>query len=80
LTELNVNADVFPNLTATHAALHHVQCMITRMDLGDLMGFQVYFERAYGQYMWHIISHAGNEFSIEPIGSSAAKLLGWRLG
>ncbi len=80
LTELNVNRDVFPNLTATHAALHHVQCMLLRMDLGNLTGYQIYFERAYGEYMWHIISLAGKEFDMAPIGSSAVELLGWRLG
>src|SRR5208337_177368 len=36
LTELNVNPEAFPNLRATYASLHHVQCIVLRFDLRDL--------------------------------------------
>jgi glycine cleavage system aminomethyltransferase T len=79
LTELNVNPEDFPNLKATNASLHHVQCIVLRLDLGNLTGYQIYFERAYGEYMWDIIFHAGKEFGMIPVGSAAMSLLGWRL-
>ena len=80
LTELNVNPEAFPNLRATYASLHHVQCIVLRFDLRDLTGYQIYFERAYGEYVWDIIFHAGREFGAIPIGSSTIGLLGWRFG
>jgi len=80
LTELNVNSEAFPNMRGTCASLHHVQCIVLRFDLRDLNGYQIYFERAYGEYLWESIFHAGTEFGAIPIGSSAMKLLGWRLG
>ena len=80
LTELNVNSETFPDRTATYASLHHVQCIVLRVDLGHLIGYQVYFERAYGEYVWDIIFHAGREFGAIPIGSSTIGLLGWRFG
>jgi glycine cleavage system aminomethyltransferase T len=45
-----------------------------------MTGYHIYFERAFGEYMWNIIFHAGREFDIIPVGSSAVELLGWRFG
>jgi glycine cleavage system aminomethyltransferase T len=80
LTELNVNPEDFPNLTAAPAPLRHVQCLVLRIDLAGLVGYHIYFERAYGEYMWDSIFHAGREFEMAPIGSSTMEHLGWRLG
>lgn len=77
LTELNVNSEIFPNLTLTRVPIAHVQCFILRVDLGELLGYQIYFERAYGEYLWDSVMHAGEEFRIGGIGLSAMKKLGW---
>jgi len=80
LTELNVNAENFPNLTVTHSPLRHVPSVILRFDLGETAGYQIYFERAYSEYMWDAMFSAGKEFDIIPVGSSCLEILGWKWG
>jgi glycine cleavage system aminomethyltransferase T len=80
LTELNVNSEDFPNFRVTHSPLRHVPSIVMRFDLHGVPGYQIYFERAYIEYMWDVIFGAGREFGITPLGSAAMEFLGWRLG
>ncbi len=80
LTELNVNAEIFPNFSATYSPIRHVPSIVLRFDLGNVLGYQVYFERAYSEYIWDTVFGAGMELGVVPVGSSAMKLLGWRMG
>ena len=80
LTELNVNPEGFPNFSATHAPIRHVPSIVLRFDTGDMLGYQIYFERAYSEYMWDVVFGAGFELGIVPVGSSSLKLLGWSMG
>jgi len=79
ITDLNVNAENFPNLTATHSSIRHVPSIVLRFDLGNVLGYQVYFERAYSEYIWDVVFGAGSELGIVPVGFSAMKLLGWSM-
>lgn len=77
LTEVNVNADVLPDFAVSQLPLFHVRSIVLRHDLHGMPGFQIYFDRGFGEYLWDKIMQAGREFSIAPVGSSALKLLGW---
>ena len=77
LTELNVNPEDFPNLSAAHTPIRHVPTIILRNDLGSMIAYQLYFERAYAEYFWDVIFTSGKELGIAPIGSSAMQLLGF---
>jgi len=79
LTELNVNAGEFPNLSVTHTPLRHVPTILLRNDIGILLAYQLYFERAYAEFVWDIIFEAGKEMGATPVGTSATKLLGLNL-
>lgn len=76
LTELNVNPEDFPNLSVTHTPIRHVPTIILRNDLGSMLAYQLYFERAYAEYFWDVVFTSGKELGIAPIGSSTMKLLG----
>lgn len=80
LTELNVNSEIFQNFRVTHSPVRHVPSIVMRFDLHGIPSYQIYFERAYSDYMRDAIFGAGAEFGITPIGSVAMELLGWRLG
>lgn len=80
LTELNVNDEALPNQAITQAPIRHVQSIIHRMDLGKLLGFQIFFERAFGEYMWEVIFDAGEESGIVPVGKTAIESCGWSWG
>ena len=76
LTELNVNAEDFPNLSVTHTPIRHVPTIILRSDTGSLLAYQLYFERAYAEFMWDVALSAGKELGLVPLGSSTSKSLG----
>ncbi len=78
LTEFNVNEEDFQNLRIAQAPIRHVQSTVVRMDLAGVLGYQIYFERAFGEYLWEIIFAAGKEFGIIPVGGTALQMLGWR--
>ncbi len=80
LTELNVDCENFPNFRVTHSPLRQVPSIVIRFDLEGVQGYQIYFERAYSEYMRDVIFGAGREYGITPVGSAAMELLGWRLG
>jgi glycine cleavage system aminomethyltransferase T len=56
-----------------------VPSIVLRFDLGNVLGYQVYFERAYSEYVWDVVFGAGSELGIVPVGFSAMKLLGWSM-
>jgi sarcosine oxidase, subunit alpha len=78
LTEVDVNSDVFPNFAVSQLPLFHVQSILLRYDIQRVLGFQIYFDRGFGEYLWDKIMHAGKEFDISAIGSSALRSLGWQ--
>jgi dimethylglycine dehydrogenase len=80
LTELNVDSEVFQNFRVTQSPVRRVPSIVMRFDLHGVTGYQIYFERAYSDYMREVMFGAGGEFGIIPIGSAAIELLGWRLG
>jgi heterotetrameric sarcosine oxidase gamma subunit len=80
LTELNVNPQDFPNLSVTHTPVRHVPTVILRKDVGTLLQYELFFERAYAEFTWDVIFSAGKELGLIPLGSSAMKLLGLSLG
>ena len=77
VTEVNVNPDVFPNFAVSQLPLFHVQSILLRHDIRNVLAFQIYFDRGFGEYLWDKIMYSGKEFGITSIGSSALKLLGW---
>jgi heterotetrameric sarcosine oxidase gamma subunit len=79
LTELNVNAGEFPNLSVTRAAVRHVPMVVLRNDIGILLAYQLYFERSYAEFVWDVVFSAGQELGVAPVGSSAMRLLGLSL-
>ena len=79
LTELNVNGEEFPNLSVTRTPIRHVPTITVRNDIGILLAYQLYFERAYAEFVWDVIFSAGKELGVAPVGSSAMRLLGLNL-
>jgi len=76
LTELNVNPEDFPNLSVTRTPIRHVPTILMRNDLGPTLAYQLYFERAYAEYMWDTIFSSGKGLGVAPVGNLALKLLG----
>ena len=80
LTELDIREKKFGNLSVQFAESFHVQCIVVRLDINEILGFALFFDRAFGEYLWDRIMYAGKEFNLSLIGLTALKNLGWRGG
>ena len=80
LTELDVRPKSFGNLSVQFIETFHVQGILLRMDLNGLLGYGLFFDRGFGEYLWDRITYAGREFGLSLIGRTTLINLGWRGG
>jgi glycine cleavage system aminomethyltransferase T len=80
LTELDIRPKSFVNLSVQFVESFHVQCILLRLDLNGLLGYALFFDRGFGEYLWDRIIYAGKEFSLSPIGRATLNNLGWKWG
>jgi len=80
LTELDIRPKSFGNLSVQFMETFHVQCILLRVDLKGLLGYWLFFDRGFGEYLWDRIIYAGKEFSLSLIGRATLNDLGWRCG
>ncbi|MFI5449544.1 MAG: hypothetical protein ACHQ03_07260 [Candidatus Bathyarchaeia archaeon] len=80
LTELDIRPKSFGNLSVQFIEAFHVQCILLRLDLNRLLGYALFFDRGFGEYLWDRIIYAGKELSLSPIGRTTMNDLGWRWG
>ena len=80
LTELDVRPKSFSNLSVQFIETLHVQSILLRADLNGLLGYGLFFDRGFGEYLWDRIIYAGREFSLSLIGRATLNDLGWKFG
>jgi len=72
---LDFASAAFPDGTARQSSLARTSQLIIRRDAGSLPGFSIIGKRSLGLYVWDIISQAGREWGLTPIGRAALDLL-----
>ena len=75
LTDLDLSADSFPDLSCVQGMLAEVHATIVRRDRGTLPSYDIYFGRDFGEYLWEAILEAGREYGMAPVGVEALKEL-----
>jgi len=80
LTELDIRPKSFGNLSVQFIETFHVQGILLRMDLNGILGYGLFFDRGFGEYLWDRIMYAGREFGLTLIGRTTLINLGWRWG
>ena len=70
LTELDVSADAFPDLSCVQTMVAEVHGTLLRRDIGAMPRFDLLFGREYGEYMWDALFEAG---PVVPFGIEALK-------
>ena len=68
LTEIDISSDAFPNMICAQGKVADITATILRCDRGGLPGFEVYFARDFGEYMWETFIHSGQNYNAIPIG------------
>ncbi len=65
----------FPDLSCRSGPMAAVQVLVVRRDRAELPGYEIFFNREYGEYLWDAVSEAGEEFRMRPFGVVAERLL-----
>ena|SRR5580658_8137378 len=75
LTSLNLSDATLPNLSCAQASLAQVHTVVLREDIGSISGFHLLVSREHGESVWVAVTHAGQEFHLQPFGLRALELL-----
>ena len=75
VTELDVSPGAFPDMACAQARVAEIHGTILRRDEAALLGYDLYFSREYGEYMWDALMEAGEEYDVSPFGTEAMALL-----
>ena len=73
LSELDTSHAAFPNLHCAQTKCAEIHGTLMRADLGPLPSYDLYFPREFGEYMWEVIFHAGEEFGVAAVGFETAE-------
>ena len=75
VTDLDISPRAFPDLSCAQGQLAEVYAIVLREDRGGLLGYDIFFSRDYGEYLWEVLLEAGREYGIGPVGTEALKQL-----
>ena len=75
VTDLDISPRAFPDLSCAQGQLAEVYAIVLREDRGGLLGYDIFFSRDYGEYLWEVLLEAGRDYGIGPVGTEALKLL-----
>jgi heterotetrameric sarcosine oxidase gamma subunit len=79
LSALPLAPERFPNQCAAQTSVGKVHATVVRQDMADVVAFDLYFDRSYGEYLWNVVLDAGLEFGIHPFGTQTLRSFGREL-
>ena len=74
LTEFDLNS----KFSCAYVSLANVQCTLLNQNMNDISGYQLYFERSHGEYIWDAIFNSGKDYNLTPIGGKTLQNIGWK--
>ena len=75
LTEIDTSNVAFPDLSCAQGMVAEVRATLLRADRGGVPGYELYFGRDYGEYMWDAVLEAGEHAGIATVGTEALATL-----
>jgi aminomethyltransferase len=75
VVELELDPRRFADMSFVQTMVAKVHGMILRRDIGDLLAYQLFFSRDYGEYLWEALMLAGENHGVIPVGLEAMDLL-----
>jgi sarcosine oxidase subunit alpha len=78
VTEMDLRPESFPDMSCAQGSVSEVHGTLLRLDHGDLLSYDLYFGREYGEYMWDSLMEAGSPYGVTPFGTEALARLGSR--
>ena len=75
VTELDVSPPALPDMSCAQSKVADIHGTVLRRDMGDLTGFELYFGREFGEYIWEVLMEAGAVYGVTPFGTETLALL-----
>ena len=76
VTEMDTSPAAFPDMSCAQGSASLVHATLLRHDQGGLPGYELYFGREYGEYMWDTLMEAGEPHGVVPFGIETLARLG----
>ena len=76
VSELDLSPASFPDLSCAQTMVAEIHGTVIRRDIGNLLSYDLYFSRDYGDHMWESLIDAGERYGLVPFGLEAMSLLG----
>ena len=76
VTDFDLAPPFFLNLSCAQTMVAEIHCTVIRRDIGNLLSYDLYFSRDYGDHMWESLVDAGELHGVTPLGFEAMLLLG----
>lgn len=71
LTEIDTSDVAFPDLSCAQGMVADIRATLLRVDRRATPGYELYFGRDYGEYMWDSVLEAGEPAGLTPVGTEA---------
>ena len=68
---LDVSTTAFADLRCAQTQAAEIHVTLLRMDLENLPSYELYFQREFGEYMWDVLTKAGQVCAASPVGIDA---------
>ena len=75
LSELDTSPWAFPNMRCAESKFADIHGTLLRIDQGDLLSYQLYFPREFGEYLWDALLEATELSGGGPVGFEATDQL-----
>ena len=75
LTDTDLSSDAMPYLAASECTIAGVSAIVLRIGFVGELGYEIHVPSQFGLHVWEAIMEAGREFSIEPFGIEAQRVL-----
>ena len=72
-SELDLSPANFPDLSCVQTMVAEIHGIIIRRDIGNLLSYDLYFSRDYGDHLWESLMDAGERHGLTPFGLEALR-------
>jgi heterotetrameric sarcosine oxidase gamma subunit len=75
VTDLDLSQAEFPDMRCAEGRFADVYGLLLRLDRGGLPGYELYFGRDFGEYMWDALVESAQHYGGGPVGTEAMERL-----
>ncbi len=68
VTETDVAPESFSDMSCAQGKVAEIHGTLLRRDIVELLSYELYFAREYGEYMWDALMEAGERYSLKLFG------------